>query len=155
MRHFPCQPLLEFSVFLYTAFKFRGRKEIEVYVKSPRKSANVCILPKTNSLESMTPNPLFFFLPLPLLLSKTAWLRDKFPCSQERKKKSETEALLNKQLQGPSGLRSLRVLQGWVVEADVLSPCSSWGLPQNVRGFSSQQERGRSSEASQFAAELR
>lgn len=86
MRHFPCQPLLEFSVFLYTAFKFRGRKEIEVYVKSPRKSANVCILPKTNSLESMTPNPLFFFLPLPLLLSKTAWLRDKFPCSQERKK---------------------------------------------------------------------
>lgn len=122
MRHFPCQPLPEFSVFLYAAFRFRGRKRKLKYMSSLHKSPpmSASYLKRTVS-KAWRQIHFFFFLPLPLLLSKTAWLRDKFPSSQERKKKSETEALLNEQLRGPSGLWSLSILQGWAVEAELSS----------------------------------
>lgn len=121
MRHFPCQPLPEFSVFLYAAFRFRGRKRKLKYMSSLHESPPMSASYLKWTVSKAWRQIHFFFSCLchSCSLRQLGWETNFLPVRKE-KKKSETEALLNEQLRGPSGLWSLRVLQGWAVEAELL-----------------------------------
>lgn len=92
-----------------------------------------------SSLESVTPN-LLFFLPLPLLLSKMAWLRDKFSLqSGKEKKKVSNGSSSEGAAQGPSGPGAAHHRTG---ELPSLDP-PAVGVSPGERGASVNTRRGR------------
>lgn len=153
MRHFPCQPLPEFSVFLYAAFRFRGRKRKLKYMSSLHKSPPMSASYLKWTVSKAWRQIHFFFSCLchSCSLRQLGWETNFLPVRKEKKNQkqkhfwtSSSEALL--------GFGHCVYCRAeWWRLSSCPQPLQQLGSAPKCVG----QERGRSSEAPRFAAELR